>query len=71
MEEQNTASSPLGTEYIDHDQAMQYLHCQRTKFFRMRKRHQIPHYRHGGDLYFLKTDLDAYLRGLKATLSKD
>jgi len=63
-------ASPLGTDMLVQDAAAAYLKCSRSKFWRLRKTHQISHYRHGGTLYFLKTDLDAYLRNLKANLSK-
>jgi len=68
--ETSTTTSPLDSKFLIQADAAKYLKCCRTKFYFLRKQFQIPHYRHGGVLYFLKDDLDAYFLGLKATLPK-
>ena len=70
VQQADPPESPLGNQFLNQNAAIKYLECCRTKFYKLRKRHQIPHYRHGGVLYFRKEDLDAYFQSLKATLPK-
>lgn len=58
----------MSTGFLTHDEAAAYLMCERVKFYRLRKEGHIRAYRHGGRLFFLKDDLDAYFLSLRATL---
>lgn len=68
MSEPNQEQGLRSENFLDHESAIAYLDCGRTKFYQIRKRHQIAHYRHGGELYFKREDLDVYLASCKATL---
>jgi len=45
VQQADPPESPLGNQFLNQNAAIKYLECCRTKFYKLRKRHQIPHYR--------------------------